>query len=263
MERVDAGDLCIRGATGEAPSFVLVGDSHAYAISWGVFAAAARAGFSGYQFTANSYRPLPGIRMEKRRLEELTVRFVEFLREHPSLRIVVLVGYWQRQATGESYRKEPRIFSDDDYDGSGLAYNKISFQRGLQRLVDTFPDRRFIIVEDVPVGLEFRYAFRALHVQNVLGRGLARSEPINIGISRQEYERQLASYRPILTAVARSPNVSIVQLIDQLCDSQFCSSTRNGALLFHDGDHLSMEGGLLLTDTFFRAFTQRVEAKRH
>jgi hypothetical protein len=60
VTRVDAGDLCIRGMAGEAPSFVLAGDSHAYAISAGVFAAAARAGLSGYQFTANSFRPLPG-----------------------------------------------------------------------------------------------------------------------------------------------------------------------------------------------------------
>ena len=175
--------------------------------------------------------------------------------------MIVVVGYWEVQARGESYRKKPRIYLDDDYDGSGLAYNKVSFQHGLQRLVDAFPDRRFIIVEDVPVGLKFRYAFRAMHIQNVLGRGLAWPELINIGISRQEYERQLASYRPILTAVARSPNVSIVPLIDQLCDSQLCSGTRNGALLFRDGDHLSMAGGLSLTDTFFRAFTQRVEAK--
>ena len=265
MERVDAGDLCIRGAPGEVPSFVLVGDSHAAAISGGVFAAAARAGLSGYQFTASSFRPLPGIKMEKRRLDDLTVRFVEFLRERPALRIVVLAGYWQWQATGQSYRKENHIFPDDEYDGSGLAYNKVSFQHGLQRLVDAFPDRRFVIVEDVPIGFEFRNAVRAIHIHDVLGvgRGSARLDLIRVGISRQQYERQLASYRPILAAVARSPNISILPLIDQLCDDQFCRGTRNGALLFFDGDHLSMEGGLSLTDIFYRALTQRVEAKRH
>ena len=153
VTRVDAGDLCIRGMAGEAPSFVLAGDSHAYAISAGVFAAAARAGLSGYQFTANSFRPLPGHKDGKdAEIDDLTVQFVEFLRERPSLRIVVLVGYWQLQATGQSYRKKPHIFPDDDYDGSGLAYNKVSFQHGFQRLVDAFPDRRFLLVEDVPIG---------------------------------------------------------------------------------------------------------------
>jgi hypothetical protein len=261
--RVNAGDLCVRGAKSTAPSFVLAGDSHAYAISAGVFAAAAKVGLSGYQFTANSFRPLPGVRMEERRLDELTDKFVEFLRERPSLRLIVVAGYWEVQARGQSYRKEPRIYFDDGYDGSQLAYNKVSFEHGLRRLVDAFPDRRFIIVEDVPVGFRFHYVFRALHIQNVLGRGLAWPKLIDIGISRQEYERQLASYRPILAAVARAPNVSIVPLIDQLCDSQLCSGTHNGELLFRDGDHLSLEGALSLTDTFFRALTQRVEAKRH
>ena len=260
--RVNVSDLCIRGATSTAPSFVLVGDSHAYAISAGVFAAAARAGLSGYQFTANSFRPLPGVEAEKRGGDELTAGFIEFLREHPALRTVVLAGYWEWQATGRSYRKKPRVYPDDDYDGSGLAYNKVSFQHGLQRLIDAFPDRRFIIVEDIPVGLEFRYALRAMHIQNVLGRGMVRPELMDIGMPRQKYERQLASYRPILAAVARAPNVSIVPLIDQLCDGQLCSGTHDGALLFRDGDHLSLEGALSLTDIFFRAFTQRVEAKR-
>ena len=204
VARVDAGDLCIRGMAGEAPSFVLAGDSHAHAISGGVFAAAARAGLSGYQFTAGSFRPLPGIKLEKSRLDDLTVKFVEFLRERPSLRIVVLVGYWQWQATGQSYRKEPHIFADDDYDGSGLAYNKVSFQRGLQRLVDAFPDRRFLLVEDVPIGSEFSNLPRAIHMQSLLGGGSARLDLIHVGISRRQYERQLASYRSILTAVARS-----------------------------------------------------------
>ena len=99
-------------------------------------------------------------------------------------------------------------------------------------------------------------------MQSLLG-GSARLDLLHVGISRRQYESQLASYRPIFTAVAQVPNVSILPLIDQFCDSQFCGGTRNGALLFYDGDHLSMEGGLALTDTFFRALTQRVEAKGH
>ena len=155
---------------GEAPSFVLAGDSHAYAISARVLPLP-----PGWTFRLSIYGELlsstPGHKAGEARFDDLTVRFVEFLRERPSLRIVV-VGYWEVQARGQSYRKKPRIYLDDDYDGSGLAYNKVSFQHGLQRLVDAFPDRRFIIVEDVPVGLKFRYAYRAMHIQNVLGRGL-------------------------------------------------------------------------------------------
>jgi hypothetical protein len=101
-----------------------------------------------------------------------------------------------------------------------------------------------------------------MHIQNVLGRGHVPLEAMRYGISRRRYEAQLAYYRPILTAVARSPNVSILPLIDQLCDSRFCGGARDGVLLFFDGDHLSVEGGTLLTDVFFRLLVQRVETKR-
>jgi len=66
-----------------------------------------------------------------------------------------------------------------------------------------------------------------MHIQSVLARGFAQPELIHIGISRQDGERQLASYRPIFAAVARSSNVLILPLIDQLCNSQVCSGTRN------------------------------------
>jgi hypothetical protein len=36
-----------------------------------------------------------------------------------------------------------------------------------------------------------------MHIQSVLARGFAQPELIHIGISRQDGERQLASYRPI------------------------------------------------------------------
>jgi SGNH domain (fused to AT3 domains)/Acyltransferase family len=144
VERVNTGDICIRGTTTEKPSFVLVGDSHAAMLAAPVFAAAARAGLSGYQITADSFRPLPGVQLLKKQTP-LTNRFVEFLRDHTEVHKVILAGFWQFQALGISYRNRPTVFSDSGYDGSGLAYNKVSFQNSLQRLVDAFPDRRFVL----------------------------------------------------------------------------------------------------------------------
>ena len=262
VARVDAGDLCVRGMAGEAPSFVLAGDSHAYAISGGVFAGCRPGGTFRLSIYGELLPSAPGHKTGEARARRSYGQIRRIPSRAPSAANLILVGYWQWQATGQSYRKGPHIFRDDDYDGSGVAYNKVSFQRGLQRLVDSFPDRRFLLVEDVPIGSEFSNAPRAIHMQSLLG-GSARLDLLHVGISRRQYESQLASYRPIFTAVAQAPNVSILPLIDQLCDSQFCGGTRNGALLFYDGDHLSMEGGLALTDTFFRALTQRVEAKRH
>ena len=80
---------------------------------------------------------------------------------------VLILG--RRYLLGVSYRNRPTFFLDSGYGGSGLAYNKVSFQNSLQRLVDCFPDRRFILVEDIPVGAELSIsnAARAMHIQNV------------------------------------------------------------------------------------------------
>jgi len=125
-------------------------------------------------------------------------------------------------------------------------------------------DRRFVIVEDVPVGAEFdvAYAARAMHIQAILGRGHDQLHTTRFGISRERYEIQLASYRPILDEIAKAPNVSIVPLIDQLCDSQFCAGARNGVLLYRDGYHLSKAGGELFSDLFFHVIARADAAQR-
>lgn len=191
----------------------------------------------------------------------LTTNFVEFLRQNAGIKLVILAGYWQLQAEGGSYNKSPRIFKDEQYDGSGLPYNKISFERGLKRLVEMFPERQFVIVEDVPTGhdLEIAIAARVLHIRDMFG-----GEKLNtarFGIPRRSYEAQLASYRPILQSVAGLPNVTIFPLIDRLCDEEFCAGARGGVLLFLNGDHLSAAGGKLFVEAFSLEFArlQRVQ----
>jgi len=59
-QRLQENRLCVRGAPGVAPSFVLAGDSHADALSEGLFEAARRHGVAGVQITAPGFVPLPG-----------------------------------------------------------------------------------------------------------------------------------------------------------------------------------------------------------
>jgi hypothetical protein len=174
---------------------------------------------------------------------------------------VIVAGYWQLQAEGKAFGKKARLYKDAGYDGSGLAYNKVSFRHALENLITKFPDRQFVIVEDVPVGPELEPA-RLLHLREVLGAVDDRWSMIRFGISRPRYEKQLASYRSILQSVTRLPNVSIVRLISKLCDDNFCHGMRDGVSLFRNSDHLSASGGMLFADTFTHVFAQRVGAAR-
>jgi hypothetical protein len=239
--------VCVGGAAGKQPSFVLVGDSHADALSPGVFDAAERLGLAGFQFTTGCFRPLPGAyRVGATRHDELTSRFVEFLRRETSIRLVIFAGYWSFQATGQSYRMDHSVlFRDDGYDGSGLEYNRVSFQRGLRKLLEMFPDRKFALIEDTPAGWNLDANFAA---RRALIWGLGSLEPDFMRIPRRDYEAEAASYRDILQSAAELPNGSVTRLADVLCDANFCSGFRGETLLYSDSDHLSKAGALLLAD---------------
>ena len=142
VERVDKGDLCVRGAVGQAsPSFVLVGDSYADALSPGLFAAATRVGISGYQFTAPGFRALPGITPNDNdgHNPALTERFFRFLKDNPSLKLVITAGYWSTKQAVSVITTSTTIYRDEE---SALNYDRISFQHALQNLIGAFPDRR-------------------------------------------------------------------------------------------------------------------------
>jgi hypothetical protein len=234
-KRAAADRLCIRGAPGVAPSFVLAGDSHANALADGLFAAARSRGVAGVHFTAPGFVPLPGRRsLGGRRRDILVPEFLSYLKRHPELRTIIVTGFWAHEASGRSYKDKPRIDVDEGYDGSGAAYTPIAFRHSLERLVGAFPNRRFILLDDIPTGkeLSLREYARIMYVNG--------SAP-PAGLPRRIADAQRASYDPLLRAVTSAhPNVSYVPVFAWVCDRRICPLfQRNGLLLYRDGDHLS------------------------
>jgi hypothetical protein len=234
--RAAADRLCIRGAPGVAPSFVLAGDSHADALSDGLFAAARNRGVAGVHFTPTGTVPflLGRFSLDGDPHDPLAPSFVTYLRRHPELRTIIMTAYWAKEATGRSYKRELEVVVDEGYDGSGAAYNPIAFRRALERFVKAFPDRRFILLDDVPAGeaLDLREYARVLYTTG--------SAPPS-GLPRGTADAQRASYEPILKSVAAvNRNVVYVPVLWRLCGPKMCPMfLPDGLLLYRDGDHLS------------------------
>jgi peptidoglycan/LPS O-acetylase OafA/YrhL len=237
-KRAAADRLCIRGASGVPPTFVLAGDSHADALSDGLFAAARTRGVAGAQFTGPDFAPLPG-RSSLDRAEEdtLSPTLATYLRRHPNIRTIVLTAFWSQYASGRDYRHPLRIYIDENYDGSGEAYNPIAFRRALERFIKAFPDRNFVILDDVPAGeaLHPREYARVLYASG--------SAPVP-GLPRASADAQRASYEPIFQAMAAANrNVVYVPVLRRLCGPDICPIfLRDGVLRYRDGDHLSRGG---------------------
>jgi len=236
--------LCRRGRTGVAPSFVLLGDSHAQAIAHAVFTAADQIGVSGVQLTALGYMPLPGRKnLGIDYAPDMNPTVLDWLERHREIRTVIVTGYWLYEATSKTYRHTGTIFADAQYDGTGLAYNPKALRHALDRLVERFPDRRFVFLDDAPSG---RDIFVKHYVRAMVAHGQA---PARIPFT--EAQQQQEAYLPILQAVAAShDNVRVAPVLTRsVCDAQQCSLfTPDGLLKFHDGDHLSDPYALRLTD---------------
>jgi peptidoglycan/LPS O-acetylase OafA/YrhL len=243
--RASINDLCIRGASGVAPSFLLAGDSHASALSDGIFAAARAHGIAGVQFTDAGFVPLPGRRsLTSNRgarwsaQQSLTDAFTQYLTQHTELRTVIVTAFWTREATGRSYRNVQEVEVDDSYDGSGTAYNPIALRHALNRLVEMFPDREFVVVDDVPSG-------SAIDLKEY-ARTIYSGRTSDGGLSKAVADTQRASYEPVMEGlVASHQNVRYAPILARLCGPHLCPLfRRDGVPIYRDGDHLSRYGSL-------------------
>jgi len=54
-------------------------------------------------------------------------------------------------------------------------------------------------------------------------------------------------------AAAAAPKAWTIDLTNQLCGPDRCPTTRSGTVLYRDSTHLSVDGALALTNTFYRA----------
>jgi len=241
--RLSDGSACIRGAKGVAPTFALVGDSHADAASPGIFAAAQRLELSGWQLTMPGLLLTPGRHPIGSTGAGGQREALDFLTSHPDVRVIILTGWWARAITGRSYRDSPTIFVDEEYRGTGLADNPRSFATAMERLAESFPDRLIVILDDVPFG-------RLMDMKNYVRAFAVTGSAPTPGIPLSEALAQRHVYDPALQEVdARYANVIYRHPFDQFCGADLCPLfDEAGDPIFRDGDHLSRIGGLMLAD---------------
>ncbi|HEY3694523.1 acyltransferase family protein [Phenylobacterium sp.] len=232
-------DLCIRGAPGVEPSFLMVGDSHAGALAHGVFEAARLESVSGYQLSDAGYRPIAPIlkRGEQKKYAYMNRMLVGLLDGHPELKTVVVVVYW-RQAMQDSYIAP----------GGAPA----SLAGAFKALMRRYPERQFVFVEPPPMSPLFGASSAA--------RAAQYHRPFQPDIPRREFETMEAAYMPILQALDSEPNGSVIDTTSALCDHRTCHGRVAGELAYRDDNHLSDAAALKLTPMLRSAFRTPAES---
>jgi len=236
--RAETGDVCLRGETSAPASFILVGDSHADAISPAIFAAAVDMGLAGYQYTNAGFRPLSGVvKRGEPGWEQQTEAFIAFAEDRSDIQTLFVTAMWAHQMTGYSYRHEGDMWQDDSYDGSGSAYNVQATIGGLRRLAERLPGRRIVLLDDVPsgTGLDLSTQIRLVRFGHMDAAGL----------SRREADSQRLTYVPHLTELAAENSaIEFFPFFENLCGAELCPLFDEEVILYRNGDHLSLDGAL-------------------
>lgn len=222
-----AEGVCIRGDEVAEPRFMLLGDSHAAAMSTAVFTAAQNLGHAGIQLTVPGYRPfLDFARRGYAGLDRRTnSRVMATLDAYPDVTTIILQAHW-RQAMSLGYI--------DEQTGRHIARGQID--NPLDALLDTYPDRNFIILEDYPISEQFGALLFAR--QQRFGR------PDTSILPRIEHERHNAPVAAQLAELAQRPNVTTAHFNDVYCNATTCPAMENGRSLYRDADHVSLLGTL-------------------
>lgn len=225
----------------------LWGDSHANALAPALDTALHEAGQSGWLYFASGCRPLLDVsRPSRTRCPRFNAVVIDQIAADPALQTIYLAGYWRLPLMGQSYDDARFLIRDSASTETSPEENRRVFRRGLARTTAALDGRRVVLVEDVPeVGAQFG---KALANHFVRRHWLDIDQPATLGFTRRRDDAYPRAFEALLAA--SFPELEVLRLQDRLCARTTCPLMLDGALLYHDGDHLSEAGSLHLASLF-------------
>lgn len=253
---VRAGKLCVIGSQGAVPTFLVWGDSHAYALMPLLFDMANQYGVSGLYAPQGACAPLLGAKRDdpvgSPHCLDFNQAVVEVLKATPSIKTTLLVARWAENF--EPYRFKawaPPLVLRDTLQPSSDDDNRSVFERAITRTLATLNDldQAVTIVTQVP-DLKFN-APRYLATRAMFGNELTDSVEQALYIERQQgvstlFERLQSRYP-----------FSLIHPENWLCREGRCALFDKQVLLYRDDTHLSVRGSEIVRPAFTRFFSEQ------
>jgi hypothetical protein len=242
------GGACLWPAPGSQGTIVLVGDSQAGQFTEPVAEAARRAGLD---LTVATFPACPLVDVDLvgptgTDGEGLCLRFVrgtaeELERLKP--RLVVVAARSDKYIESAEYRlRDPsgRLIAEP-------AEKARLWEQGLERTLARLERAGVpvLLVHPVP---SFAKTPQSCTTLGILTDGCSSS------VSRESAGEQLYLARGVEdAAIVAVSNTSALDFEETLCGRDRCSTSRGDTILYRDGEHLSVDGALLLADGFYQA----------
>lgn len=251
-------------ATATAPSYVLVGDSHALALAPGFEAFSQRTGIAGL-YVRSQLTLLYGIRVQARDVNPPCIEaLVDWLARQPAaLHTVVLSNIWAQRCHGrsldEEFRQQKRdpdiLYRAGEEPPADATANPALFEEGLRNLCRAIvaQGRRVVIVGPVPE-----------HPWNVpeyfRKRLLLDFLPCPPPVTERDYLAREKTVFDVFERLQRDGLARVLWIHPALIDKGVIRMNRGETLLYRDSNHLSLHGGIellrLLQDDLRTLLTQ-------
>jgi peptidoglycan/LPS O-acetylase OafA/YrhL len=228
------------------PSYLIWGDSHAYAILPGIQEYADRLGENGQLAAFTGCAPLLGVVRSTRKkgyrdngCREFNESIASYLEANPNIRNVILVGHWTLDVEGKRLPSEwqPDVYLfNEENKLPDMANNHLVVNQGLQATLArlTLADKAVTIIGPVPqADMDVAAA-----VSRAAMLGIDRKIEINAATAMQRMQRTLA----ILDEASKAYSATLILPHTELCQTSSCRIIENGELLYFDADHLSPAG---------------------
>ncbi|WP_323844973.1 acyltransferase family protein [Microbulbifer magnicolonia] len=225
--KFDKADFCQVGEISQAPTWVMIGDSHAWALKRAFDIWLKRRGESGLFIFRHSCPPLVGLALFKARgqCRLFNERAYEYIYNDQSIRNVVLASTWiqaRRSLTLDSDRRsEP---------GESLAI----FSRAFTQSIDNLHNRgKHIYIWGPVPGAKDNVPLRLAKATNPA------VEAKDLAFTFSEYLERYAFFYDALE-LSKSKISGIINPSKELCsDGEVCHVTINNLPAYSDGDHLA------------------------
>lgn len=250
-------DVCRLGPADRFIDTILWGDSHAQKLAAGL---GAYGKFDGHALLVETYGgcpPLLDVQLYGRSRSVKCPAFnnaVFAKATTPGIRQVIIAARWALYAEGE--RGDVDGGAEVYLSNEGIEKNAPIFAAALEKTVRKLTDKglQVTIVGPIPENVfDPELAFERFH---------AWKQPLPHETKLSTFLQRERNVMPVLSRIARIPNVHVVYPHLKLCDAQTCRYSENGQPLYRDTNHLNADGLAALGNFYDQLFASAPLAQR-
>jgi hypothetical protein len=257
--------FCIPPPNPVRPSFALLGDSHAEAISDSMRGELANKGWQLVILTHGSCPPTKGMTRwtsakDADSCREFNRNALNYVLSRPDIQVVALLAGWGgRIYVSDHLSQSPSAQSTEENAANlkvGVESEIAALETAGKRviLVDDFPEFSFDPVESI--------RYRQMPLRRALNRLLLSDEPEQWQNTSEDAALELtpakrAASTEFADIAKADPSLSLVSLQDDFCQGGRCYFANESDLYYFDGDHLSDAGAMRIMPLFSKSMEHR------